>query len=209
MDPAKITVAYLAADKFDGAPEPMPAYTGKQFIMYVGRAEPYKNNRRLMQAHQQLLANNSELRLLIVGRQDAQRLADMQWASEQGFKNIDFLGFVSDAQLAWLYANCRAYVFPSLMEGFGLPSLEAMTYGAPVASSFATCLPEINGDAAVYFDPENLADMVQVIGNLINDERLRADLKAKGFRQVKKYSWRTMAEQTLAMYNQALQQKTD
>jgi glycosyltransferase involved in cell wall biosynthesis len=209
VDTDKITVAYLAADKFEGEPKPMPVYASKQFIMYVGRAEPYKNNRRLMQAHQQLLTKNPDLHLLIVGRQDVLRQADMEWASKQGFKNIDFLGFVSDPQLAWLYAHCRAYVFPSLMEGFGFPSLEAMNYGAPVASSFATCLPEVNGDAAVYFDPENLADMVQVIGNLINDDKLRAELATKGYKQVKKYSWRDMAEQTLAMYNQALQQKTD
>lgn len=208
IDPQKITVAYPAADKFSGQPEIVPAYLGKKFIMYVGRAEPYKNNRGLMQAHQQLLGANPDLRLLIVGRKDVLRQADAQWASEQGFKNIDFLGFVSDAQLAWLYSHCRAYVFPSFMEGFGLPSLEAMTYGAPVASSNASCLPEINGDAAAYFDPTNIADMAKVIGELINDDSARAALAAKGFEQIKKYSWRKMAEQTLAVYQQALAQKT-
>ena len=200
----KITVAYPAADPFTGQPEPVTAYKDVPFIMYVGRAEPYKNNRGLIQAHQQLLQDNPNLRLVIVGRKDVLREADMQWVKDNSYKNIDFLGFVKDEQLAWLYANCRAYVFPSFMEGFGLPSLEAMNYGAPIACSNASCLPEINGEAAVYFDPADTQDMVRVVGQLIHDETKRAELAKKGYKQVKKYSWQRMADQTLTMYNNAL-----
>lgn len=203
VPPQKITVAYPAADTLTDKPKPLAAYKNVPFIMYVGRAEPYKNNRGLIAAHQQLLKSNPELRLVIVGRKDILRQADEQWAKENGYKNIDFLGFVPDDQLAWLYASCRAYVFPSFMEGFGLPSLEAMLYGAPVASSNASCLPEINGEAAVYFDPANIDNMAQVVGDLINDESKRAHLAKLGAKQVAKYSWRRMAEQTLKMYNDA------
>jgi glycosyltransferase involved in cell wall biosynthesis len=203
VPPQKITVAYPAADKLSDKPEPVTAYKNVPFTMYVGRAEPYKNNRGLIAAHQQLLKNNPDLRLVIVGHKDILRQADEQWVTDNGYKNVDFMGFVSDDQLAWLYANCRAYVFPSFMEGFGLPSLEAMLYGAPVASSNASCLPEINGEAAVYFDPASVDDMARVVSGLINDESKRAQLAKLGAKQVAKYSWRRMAEQTLEMYNNA------
>jgi glycosyltransferase involved in cell wall biosynthesis len=208
IKPEKVTVAYPAADTIDGQSVPVPAYQDVPFIMYVGRAEPYKNNRGLMKLHQQLLGTNPELRLVIVGRKDVLREADIKWVSKQGYKNIDFLGFVPDEQLAWLYAHTRAYVFPSFMEGFGLPGLEAMAYGAPVAASNASCIPEILGDAAIYFDPHDPDDMQRVVGDLINDESKRSELAAKGRTQTRKYSWHRMAEQTLAVYKAVLSRKS-
>ncbi|HKX73389.1 MAG TPA: glycosyltransferase family 1 protein [Candidatus Saccharimonadales bacterium] len=197
----KITVAYPAADKAKGAPQPLPEFEGKPFIMYVGRAEPYKNNRGLILAHQQLLQRDPDLRLVIVGRKDVLREADIKWVSDHNYKNVAFLGFVTDEQLAWLYGNARAYVFPSFMEGFGLPGLEAMLYGAPVAASHASCIPEILGDAAVYFDAHNQDEMVRVVGGLIHDDKQRAELIERGKLQAQKYSWRRMAEQILDVYN--------
>ncbi len=205
ISPDKITVAYPAAEKLPSLPVPVTSLQDKDFIMYVGRAETYKNNRGLIQAHQQLLTSNPDLWLVIVGSKDALREADMRWVSRQRYKNIAFLGFVPDDQLAWLYQNCRAYVFPSFMEGFGLPGLEAMVYGAPVAASNASCIPEILGDAAVYFDPGNPEEMTRVIRELINNNQLRSDLASKGLAQAGKYSWKRMAEQTLAVYKQARQ----
>ena len=90
------------------------------------------------------------------------------------------------------------------MEGFGLPGLEAMLYGAPVVSSNATCLPEVYGDAAVYFDPTNTDQMAQMIDQVISDKSIRAKLAKKGASQVKKYSWKRMAEQTHNVYMRAL-----
>jgi len=106
-----------------------------------------------------------------------------------------------------LYTHCAAYVFPSLMEGFGLPGLEAMGYGAPVVSSNATCLPEVYGDAAHYFDPYDVTDMSRAIDEVLNNQDLRKDLINKGYEQIKKYSWRRTAEQTYAVYMQALNNK--
>lgn len=201
IKPSKITVAYPAADTVQGALQPMPEFEGKPYIMYVGRAEPYKNNRGLILAHQQLLRTNPDLQLIIVGRKDVLREADIQWASDHNYKNVAFLGFVTDEQLGWLYANARAYVFPSFMEGFGLPGLEAMAYGAPVAASHASCIPEILGDAAVYFDPSSQDDMVRVVGGLINNDAQRTELIMQGKQQAQKYSWRRMAEQIMQVYN--------
>ena len=126
------------------------------------------------------------------------------FVQKQGLKNILFTGFVNEGQLRWLYENCGAYVFPSLSEGFGLPALEAMAAGAPVASSDATCLPEIYGDAAYYFNPLSVDDMAQKIDEVLNSEKLRKDLIDKGYEQIKKYSWDKMAVQTLDIYKKFL-----
>ena len=197
----KIKVTYESADAVTSKLAPYPALVDKEFIMYVGQQSNYKNLRRLMQSHQQLLKERPGLKLVLVGKLGEYGEQSKKWAEQQNFKNIVFTGFVeSDAQLAWLYKNVQAYVFPSLMEGFGLPALEAMAHGAPVVSSNATCLPEVYGDAAHYFDPEDISDMTRAISEVLTDKNLREDLIKKGAKQVKKYSWRRMAEQTLAIY---------
>ena len=203
--------AHVAADKiivtYEGGvtpavrTQPLPTYQNVPFIMYLGRAEAYKNNRALIEAHQNLLTTYPDLRLAIVGAIDDLRQADMAWVTARGYKNVDFTGFVSDEQQAWLYANCRAYVMPSLMEGFGLPALEAMAGGAAVVSSNTTASPEILGDAAHYFDPHKTGDLARAITDVLADEALRRRLITKGATQAKKYSWRRMAEQTLAIYS--------
>ncbi|HET7827329.1 MAG TPA: glycosyltransferase, partial [Candidatus Saccharimonadales bacterium] len=111
---------------------------------------------------------------------------------------------VSEGQLRWLYENTAAYVFPTLSEGFGLPALEAMIHGAPVVSSQATCLPEIYGQAALYFDPRSVKDMALKIDQVLSDPRLRTDLINTGRAQAARYSWQRMAEQTLAVYQKLL-----
>lgn len=201
----KITVAYEAADEVTSKLTPYPTLIDKKFIMYVGQQSNYKNLRRLMQSHQQLLTDHPDLLLVFVGKLGEYGEQSKEWAEQQNFKNIVFTGFVeSDAQLAWLYKNVQTYVFPSLMEGFGLPALEAMAHGAPVVSSNATCLPEVYGDAARYFDPEDVSDMTRAISEVLEDKKLRSELIKKGTKQLKKYSWRRMAEQTLDIYTKSL-----
>lgn len=199
----KITVTLEAADVIDTEPTPY-AHPFKQFIMYVGSQSDYKNIKRLGDAHQALLSTHPNLGLILVGKVNDSAKINQTYFEKQGYKNILFTGFVSDEELAWLYSNTSAYIFPSLMEGFGLPGLEAMGYGAPVASSNATCLPEINGDAAIYFDPTSTEDMVEKINTLITDEALRKSLIQKGYAQFKKYSWERMAKQTHTIYMDAL-----
>lgn len=199
----KITVTLEAADVIETTPVPYK-HPFKQFIMYVGSQSDYKNIRRLGDAHQKLLATHPDLGLILVGKVNDSAKINQAYFEKQGYKNILFTGFVSDEELAWLYSNTSAYVFPSLMEGFGLPGLEAMGYGAPVASSNATCLPEINGDAAVYFDPLDVDDMVKSISSLLDDQLLKESLIQKGYAQFKKYSWERMAQQTHAVYMDAL-----
>ncbi|MNL39304.1 D-inositol-3-phosphate glycosyltransferase [compost metagenome] len=94
------------------------------------------------------------------------------------------------------------------MEGFGLPGLEAMVEGAPVASSNASCLPEVYGDAAQYFDPSNPQDMARAIDLFLQSQTLRADFIIRGKSHAAGYSWRRMAEQTHALYQKVMTQKS-
>jgi glycosyltransferase involved in cell wall biosynthesis len=204
VSPEKISITYEAADLIPDTPEPVQAVAGKQFIMYVGRPTPHKNLWRLIKAFQLLKAQHPDLRLVLAGKLDSNYQQIAQKVADEQIANIIFTDFVSEGQLKWLYENCKAYVFPSLSEGFGLPPLEAMMHGAPVISSNATCLPEINGDAAHYFDPLNVQAMADAINEVLTDKDLRQKLIAAGHVQVAKYSWQRMAEQTFEIYRQVL-----
>ncbi len=203
ISPKKVTVAYNGMIDV-GAPVPVPAFKNKRFIVYLGRAEPYKNNRRLIEAHQRLLTLYPDLHLIIVGGIDDLRKADMAWVKQQKYRHVHFLGYLSDEEAAWLYQRCEAFVQPSLMEGFGMPVLEAMQQGAPVASTNATCCPEVYGDAAHYFDPLSTDDIERAINDILSDTKLRQSLIDKGKEQAKKYSWVRQAEQVLTVLKKAL-----
>ena len=203
INPAKVVRTYLSADSVTSRPH---KYTlpHKKYLLYVGQQSDYKNIKRLIQAHQELLKKYPDLGLVLVGSLNESAKRNQSWANEHDYKNITFTGFVSDEELSWLYINTQAYVFPSLMEGFGLPSLEAMTYGAPVVSSNATCLPEINGEAAHYFDPLDVSDMARAIDDVLSNDSLLKKLITNGKKQLKKYSWRETAKETFDVYKKAL-----
>lgn len=203
----KITTIFNAADISTTETESYDL-PFKQFIMYVGHQSDYKNIRRLASSHQRLIKKYPELGLVLVGSlggsKNTSALNNKEFFIEKGYKNILFTGFVPDSQLNWLYENTSAYVFPSLMEGFGLPGLEAMRHGAPVVSSNATCLPEVYGDAAHYFDPTDITDMAKAIDEVLSDDELRKTLVKNGHKQVKKYSWEKTAQQTHDVYMKVL-----
>lgn len=200
----KIVVTYEAADLVSKTEKTVQRYKNKEFIIVVGRAETYKNQKGALMAHQLLLKDHPNLHLVIIGKRDDTSRKLEEWALEEGYRQFEFFGFASDAELAWFYNHCSAYVFPTFMEGFGLPPLEAMKHGAPVISSNATCLPEVLGDAALYFNPAKPHDIAAQIARVLNDKKLRAELIKKGSAQAKKYSWNTMAKQTLEVYDRAL-----
>ena len=199
----EVAVTSLSADINHEKTEPYEHHF-KEFILYVGQQSDYKNIRRLGDAHQKLLEKHPDLGLILVGNLNASAKNNQKYFEEKGYKNILFTGFLPDPQRDWLYQNAAAYVFPSLMEGFGLPGLEAMGYGAPVVSSDATCLPEVYGNAAMYFNPKDTDDMARAIDEVISDDKLRAKLVAKGYRHLEKYSWKQTAIQTHSVYMDAL-----
>jgi len=205
IPPGKIAVTYEAADKISAPAQAIPRLEGKQFIMYVGRATPHKNLNRLLDAFVILKKNNPELMMALAGKLDANyRQLEARVTRKRMADSIVFTDRVSEGELKWLYMNTALYVFPSLSEGFGLPGLEAMIHGAPVASSNATCLPEIYGKAAYYFNPKSTFDMASKVSNVLSSSGLRADLIQKGRIQAAKYSWRNTAKHTLDIYEEAL-----
>ncbi|HUC96046.1 MAG TPA: glycosyltransferase family 1 protein [Candidatus Saccharimonadales bacterium] len=203
LSPDKVAVTPEAADIFINELIPYK-HSFKEYIMYVGQQSDYKNIQRLGEAHQKLLQKHPDLGLILVGKLNASAQINKQYFEANGFKNILFTDFLPTPQRDWLFKNTAAYVFPSLMEGFGLPGLEAMGYGAPVVSSNATCLPEVYDDAAHYFDPRNTDDMARAIDEVLTDDKLRSHLIAEGYKQIAKYSWERMAKQTHSIYIDAI-----
>jgi len=116
--------------------------------------------------------------------------------------DVRFLGLVPIDVLRIFYDAAKVFVFPSLYEGFGLPPLEAMAHGTPVVTSNVSSLPEVVGNAAVLVNPENVFDIMRAMYRVLTDQPLRDRLKARGYEQVQRYSWRSSAEQILGVYRQ-------
>jgi glycosyltransferase involved in cell wall biosynthesis len=200
----KISVIYEAGEAIIGELTPYADLPIESFIIYVGQQPDYKNIKRLMEAHQHLLETHPHLGLVLVGRMNPDTEANKRFAEDHNYRNIHFTDFIPDEQRDWLYTKAAAYVFPSLMEGFGLPPLEAMAYKVPVVSSNASCMPEVLGDAAAYFNPLDVVAMAHAIAEVVDNPKLRATMITKGEAQAAKYSWRTMAEQTHQVYMNAI-----
>ena len=198
VEPKKIEVIY------EGTPEKIINFQlsifniNKPYLLYVGNAYPHKNLERLISAFKKLSQQKKDLQLVLVGEMDYfyQRL-QREFAN---VKNVIFTDFISDKELVSLYQNASLYVFPSLCEGFGLPALEAMTYCLPVVSSQAACLPEVLGQAAVYFNPEDIEEMVEKIKQVLEDKELQEKLIQQGKKVIQKYNWSKMAQETLKVY---------
>ena len=167
------------------------------YLLYVGSAYPHKNLEKLIKAFEKVAKKKENIKLVLAGRID---FFYEQLKKNTNNRNIIFTGELTDEQLSCLYGKAKAYIFPSLLEGFGLPPLEAQSRGCPVISSDSSCLPEILGDSAVYFDPGDIYEMAIKIEAVLADKILRDDLIRKGYENVKKYSWEDCATKTLAIY---------
>lgn len=108
--------------------------------------------------------------------------------------NFLLLGFVTDAELSALYRHAAWFVFPSLYEGFGLPAIEAMANGCPVLAARSSCIPEVCGDAALYFDPNDAGDLAQKLQQVVDDPTLRGILQARASRRLERYNWNANAQ---------------
>jgi len=180
---------------------------GADFLLTVGTIEPRKNLRTLISAFQEVASRQSglTLQLVIAGNRG--------WLSEPLFdvlekspmrKRIVLTGYLNDQELCALYASCRAFVYPSIYEGFGLPPLEAMTCGAPVITSRIPALEETTGGAAILFNPSSDKDLARSISAITEHENAREKLVAAGLRQAAKFSWGQTAQTTLGVYDEAL-----
>ncbi len=208
----KIVVTYEGADNF--LEEKFIASEGKvkelfgrysiksPYLLYVGNAYPHKNLDRLIES---LVDIDPNVKLVCVVKRDVFLERLLAKADSLGIKNrLVLTGGVGDEDLKILFNQAESLVFPSLSEGFGLPGLEAMALDCPVIAANATSLPEIYEDAAVYFDPYSVADMAKKINDVLKSDKLRLEMVKKGRQQVRKFSWKKMAESTLKVYAQAV-----
>jgi alpha-1,3-rhamnosyl/mannosyltransferase len=207
LRPEKTTFVPLAPDPafFPRTPAEIAAIRRKYdlpetFVLYVGSNKPHKNLVRLVEAWSHLTQYEIRFTLVITGIWDPRYPQARQLAEARGLENVRWLGPVPEADLPALYSAAAVFVFPSLYEGFGLPVLEAMACGAPVACSDTSSLPEVVGDAALTFFPTDPYAIAGALSRLLQDADLRADLRERGLRQAARFSWRRTAEETLALY---------
>lgn len=211
IDPAKIVVTYEAArDAVSLSDDTVRAVMKeygimKPYLLYAGNAYPHKNLERLVRAFLASDAAHTH-ELILVGKEDFFYRRLMRYVrAHDGLRRIRMFPSVSDTVLDVLYSRARAFIFPSLYEGFGLPPLEAMLHRCPVATSDASCLPEIVGDAALLFDARDETAIAAAIDRIVHDEDLRAQLVRAGRQHVLTYSWERMAQETLAVYHSVAQ----
>lgn len=172
------------------------------YMLYVGNAYPHKNLESLLHAFSFFHKEHADVKLVLAGRDDIfyQRLKRELDEIDVAESTIHFIMNPTDEELANLYRHATLYLFPSRSEGFGLPPLEAMSFGVPVAAARRTSLPEILGDAALYFEPDDIEEMVRIMEQVLADKDLQSQLKAKGEQQITQYSWQTMAKEIQAIY---------
>lgn len=192
------------------APAPQPAgdggpasgNAGERTVLYVGRADPYKNLAGLLRA---LGAAGPGLpfavKLRIAGPPDARYPQALLTARELGMeKQVEWTGYLTDAQLVEAYRTADLLVLPSYYEGFGLPVVEAMACGTPVVCSNRGSLPEVAGDAALVVDPDLPGALADALVRGLTDDDLRTRLRQAGLRRAREYSWDRTARQTMQVY---------
>lgn len=202
INPKRIQVIYEAGDEREVEPESVKRLEiNTPYLFYVGNYYPYKNVPVCIDAFKQLAGKHPDLKLVLAGKLDTFGERLKVQAKNVGLANrIIFAGYVSDGELVSLYKGASVYLNPSLSEGFGLQGLESMYYGVPVVAANASCLPEVYGGGAKYFDPHDAAELAQQIDNLLSDEKVRHAQIRAGFDRVKQFSWAKTANDTLSVY---------
>lgn len=175
----------------------------ERFVLYVGSNKPHKNLVTLIRAWAGV---QSDALLVIAGAWDPRYPhAKVETALRHLEGRVRWLGPVAEANLPALYAAATAFVFPSLYEGFGLPPLEAMASGTPVVCSEAPALPEVVGDAALTFPPQDVKALREALQRVLDDAALRETLRVRGLARAAQFSWARTAQETLAVYREVSQ----
>lgn len=200
INPEKISVVYLAAQTPKIIEKANQSIQEKPFLLYVGTRAKYKNFLGFLRA----VASSQKL----INQFDIVAFGGGSFSNEQ-LETIKSLNFKEnqirqvtgdDGVLARMYSSATAFIYPSLYEGFGLPPLEAMAYECPVISSNTSSMPEVIGNAAEFFDPNNIESMTSAIENIVFSPSRIMTLKKQGLVRVQEFSWKQCAQETLGIY---------
>lgn len=205
VDPEAVVTVHIAA-----RPLPPSGTSGlalpERYVFYPAATWHHKNHVRLLEAFARRLRRDPDLRLVLTGLRMSGADAVEDAVARLGLRErVVHLGYVTPRELADLYAGARAMVFPSLFEGFGIPLLEAMMAGCPIVASTATSIPEVAGDAAVYFDPLDVDELEARLDELLDSPELGAQLAERGRHRVELFSPERMARETIDVYDRALE----
>lgn len=205
IDESKISVVHLGVD-LDVFKKPKVSNYFKDvpYILYVGSRSGYKNFIEFLRACSISKIIKNKVKIIAFGGGIFNKI-EMEIISNLGFKEgyVQQVGGI-DGMLASLYANAICFVYPSKYEGFGLPPLEAMASGCPVVSSNTSSMPEVINSAGVFFDPNNTEEMSCAIESVIGNDDLRAKLIKLGEENIKLFSWKKCASETLSVYQKII-----
>jgi glycosyltransferase involved in cell wall biosynthesis len=199
----KIRLTYWAVDPLFYEPPPLN-HPKKEQILFVGSLEPRKNLAGLLQAYSLFRRNNPcyKHKLVVVGCENS-LFAEEQYSLGEFRQDIEFVGYVSDANLRLLYQESTMLVYPSFYEGFGFPPLEAMASGIPVITSNSSSLPEVVGDAAIKVTPSDYGEIALSMAKLC-DPAVAAYHSEQGKKQASQFSWEQVGEHVVSIYREIL-----
>lgn len=197
IDERKIRVIYHGRGVTSGREDSVEGLPD-DYILYVGGRMLYKNFGLFAEAFAAIATRYPGLQLVCSGKPFNKN--EVALLTRLGIQDRVKNFFVRDTQMKSLYAGARCFVFPSLYEGFGFPALESFAAGCPTLLSNTSSLPEVGGDGALYFDPYKVDDMAQAICTALDDNKLCEDLRAKGYAQLKRFSWEKCASATADLY---------
>lgn len=212
----KVTVVYNAIDERLAVPPDEEEFERVRaryqlkdpFALYVGNIKPHKNLERLIDAFHELRQESAfeSLKLVIIG-DEISKYQGLRRAVHRHklHKHVRFLGFVPPGTLSVLYSLASVFVFPSLYEGFGLPPLEAMSFGTPVVTSNVSSLPEVVGDAAVLVDPYDSTSIAEGMRRALMDDDLRRWLRERGPARAQEFSWERSAARIREIYGEVME----
>ncbi len=206
LDAADVCVVHHGVDgaRFPARQGPEP---DAPYFFSLGNSRPYKNVKNVIRAFGLVAAERQDVRLMMTGRGDSNAvLSDL--VDELGLsERVTFTGMVEDEEIVRLFHGARALVFPSHIEGFGFPVIEALRLGCPVITSTVPVLREIAGDAAHFVSPDGPEDIARGMREILDSAELRADLRARGYARAAHFDWGACADQTLAAYRRLLDKK--
>lgn len=202
-DPKKVKVIYhgygnkISNLKFQISNNKLP----NKYILFLSTLQPRKNLEGLMEAFKLLKSEHKELehKLLVVGK-IGWKYSNILKKIEQNKEDVVYLNYVSDKEKQAILSNAELLVLPSFYEGFGMQILEAFDAGVPVATSKISSMPEVAGEAGVYFDPNNIGDIKKTIASVIFDKSLANNLRIKGHERLQKFSWEKCAKVTMKVF---------